>query len=223
MVNAFGTGFGTRINNLSGMLFAGIPPGGFKGGSISGKSPQAAQAWMRGHMGDFGWGASQFGSLKNLWNGESGWRWNATNPASGAYGIPQSLPGSKMATIGGDWRTNPVTQMRWGAGYIKNTAGYGTPNATYSKWLGRNPHWYHNGGPINEPIAGVGLSGRRYGFQAGERVVAAHRRGGAAAGHITLEVKSHGASDFDRFMMTWMERSVRVKGGGDVQTAFGES
>ncbi|HEY6738022.1 MAG TPA: hypothetical protein VI076_04170, partial [Actinopolymorphaceae bacterium] len=61
-----------------------------------------------------GWSDEQFGCLNLLWNKESGWRVNATNPSSGAYGIPQSLPGSKMARFGSDWRTNPVTQIKWG-------------------------------------------------------------------------------------------------------------
>ena len=62
----------------------------------------------------------------NIWTRESGWRWNAAN-ASGAYGIPQALPGSKMATAGADWQTNPATQIKWGLGYIQSI--YGTPAA----------------------------------------------------------------------------------------------
>jgi hypothetical protein len=68
---------------------------------------------------------TQFGCLVNLWQKESGWRTTAQNPSSGAYGIPQALPGSKMATAGDDWRTNPATQIKWGLGYIKGR--YGTP------------------------------------------------------------------------------------------------
>ncbi|HET7303210.1 MAG TPA: hypothetical protein VFJ12_01525 [Segeticoccus sp.] len=76
-------------------------------------------------LASFGWDASQFGCLNALWNKESGWDVGATNPSSGAYGIPQALPGSKMATAGGDWQTNPATQIRWGLGYIQ--ASYGSP------------------------------------------------------------------------------------------------
>ena len=61
--------------------------------------------------------------LDELWVHESGWRWNAENPYSGAYGIPQALPGTKMAKAGADWRTNPVTQVRWGLGYISGRYG----------------------------------------------------------------------------------------------------
>ena len=76
-----------------------------------------------------GWGDDQFACLVALWNRESGWRVNAYNP-SGAYGIPQALPGSKMAAYGSDWATNPATQIKWGLGYISGR--YGTPCAAWS-------------------------------------------------------------------------------------------
>jgi len=73
-----------------------------------------------------GWAPNQFNCLNNLWGDhESGWRWWADNPNSTAYGIPQALPGSKMASHGADWRTNGYTQIRWGLDYIANR--YGTP------------------------------------------------------------------------------------------------
>ncbi|MBR6459875.1 MAG: G5 domain-containing protein [Actinomycetaceae bacterium] len=72
-----------------------------------------------------GWGEDQFSCLVSLWNRESGWRTTAGNPVSGAYGIPQALPGSKMASAGADWATNPATQIEWGLGYISGR--YGTP------------------------------------------------------------------------------------------------
>ncbi len=72
-----------------------------------------------------GWSASQFTCLNLLWNRESGWNYRAMNPSSGAYGIPQSLPGSKMASVAPDWRTNPATQIKWGLNYIAER--YGTP------------------------------------------------------------------------------------------------
>ncbi|TNY35439.1 lytic transglycosylase domain-containing protein [Thermomonospora catenispora] len=73
---------------------------------------------------------TQFGCLVKLWDKESGWRTTAQNPTSGAYGIPQALPGSKMASAGADWRTNPRTQIKWGLGYIKDR--YGTPCAAWA-------------------------------------------------------------------------------------------
>lgn len=78
----------------------------------------------------YGWGASQFDCLDSLWTRESGWNYRATNPSSGAYGIPQSLPGSKMASAGSDWRTNPATQIRWGLGYIRGR--YGSPCSAWA-------------------------------------------------------------------------------------------
>ena len=87
-------------------------------------NPSAAQAIARDMLAARGWGDDQFGCLVELWNRESGWNVYASNP-SGAYGIPQALPGSKMATAGADWQTNPATQISWGLGYI--TGRYGTP------------------------------------------------------------------------------------------------
>ena len=76
-------------------------------------------------LGNFGWSSGQFGCLDSLWTKESGWNAHATNGSSGAYGIPQSLPGSKMASAGSDWQTNPATQINWGLQYIKYV--YGSP------------------------------------------------------------------------------------------------
>lgn len=89
-------------------------------------------------VGDRGWADAQFGCLDSLWAKESGWRWNANNSSSGAYGIPQSLPGSKMASIGDDWATNPVTQITWGLQYI--SARYGTPCGAWAQSQATN--WY---------------------------------------------------------------------------------
>jgi hypothetical protein len=81
-----------------------------------------------------GWGgsqAAQFGCLNNIWIRESNWNELAGNTAR-AYGIPQANPGTKMATAGPDWRTNPQTQIRWGEDYIQRT--YGTPCQAWSFW-----------------------------------------------------------------------------------------
>ena len=72
-----------------------------------------------------GWGLDEFSCLVALWTRESNWNVYAHNPSSGAYGIPQSLPGEKMASAGSDWATNPATQITWGLGYIQ--ARYETP------------------------------------------------------------------------------------------------
>ena len=78
-----------------------------------------------GMLGSYGWSSSQFSCLDPLWNLESGWNVYASNPSSGAYGIPQALPGSKMASAGPDWQSDAATQIRWGLGYIQ--AMYGSP------------------------------------------------------------------------------------------------
>jgi hypothetical protein len=111
------------------------------GGGASGPGAAAAQAYARSILGLYGWGRSQFPPLQALWNQESGWRWNATNPISGAYGIPQSLPALKMAAAGPDWRTNPATQIRWGLGYIRGR--YGSPAAAEAHEL--TAGWYDSG------------------------------------------------------------------------------
>ena len=86
----------------------------------------------------FGFSSSEFSCLDELWNSESGWNVHADNPSSSAYGIPQALPGSKMATAGPDWANNPETQIRWGLGYIRSS--YGTP---CSAWSFKQSHgWY---------------------------------------------------------------------------------
>jgi hypothetical protein len=92
----------------------------------------------RAMLARFGWGASQFSCLDQLWNRESKWSIHATNPSSGAYGIPQALPGSKMASAGSDWRTSAFTQIRWGLGYIQDV--YGSPCAAWGHSEGHG--WY---------------------------------------------------------------------------------
>jgi hypothetical protein len=72
-----------------------------------------------------GFSLREFACLNKLWARESGWNHRASNSSSGAYGIPQALPGGKMESAGADWRTNPATQIKWGLGYIKGR--YGTP------------------------------------------------------------------------------------------------
>lgn len=91
--------------------------------------------------------ASWFSALDYIVTHESGWRVNATNPGSGAYGLPQSLPGSKMASAGADWRTNPITQLKWMKDYVSSRYGGGPGAAAF--W--RSHHWYANGGWADMP------------------------------------------------------------------------
>lgn len=79
-----------------------------------------------------GWTGSQWVCLDTLWEHESRYQTTVRNATSGAYGIPQALPASKMATAGSDWRTNPVTQIQWGLGYIGDR--YGSPCGAWSYW-----------------------------------------------------------------------------------------
>lgn len=100
-------------------------------------NPQGA---ARSLMAEFGFADSQWSCLNNLVTGESTWNYKAKNSSSGAYGLFQSLPASKMSTVADDWADNPVTQIRWGLQYIKNS--YGTPCGAWSAWQSRSPHWY---------------------------------------------------------------------------------
>ncbi|MGD0702430.1 MAG: hypothetical protein ABSA02_21430 [Trebonia sp.] len=93
-------------------------------------NPTSAEQIGRTELADFGFSeTTQWPCLYDIWERESGWNVYAENPSSGAYGIPQSLPGDKMASAGADWETNPTTQIIWGLGYIKSV--YGTPCAAW--------------------------------------------------------------------------------------------
>jgi len=110
------------------------PPAAPPAGTVA---PGSAQAIAYDMVIARGWDDAQFNCLVSLWNRESGWRVNAANP-SGAYGIPQALPGSKMASAGADWQTNPATQITWGLGYI--TGRYGTPCGAWNSFQSQG--WY---------------------------------------------------------------------------------
>lgn len=89
-------------------------------------------------LGRFGWSSSQFTCLYPLWEHESGWSLTAENPSSGAYGIPQSLPGSQMSSAGSDWQTDAATQIKWGLTYIQGR--YGSPCGAWAHEQSVN--WY---------------------------------------------------------------------------------
>jgi hypothetical protein len=116
--------------------------GGTSGGTaptvpVAAPDPGTAQSIAYKMLPSFGFATSQFSCLNNIWTRESNWIYNAEN-ASGAYGIPQALPGSKMASAGADWATNPTTQIKWGLGYIKSV--YGTPCDAWIFWQAHS--WY---------------------------------------------------------------------------------
>lgn len=90
------------------------------------RTPTGAKKVARELMeSEYDWDLREFGCLKLLWTKESNWNYKARNKSSGAHGIPQALPADKMKSVGTDWRTNPVTQIRWGLRYIDNR--YTTP------------------------------------------------------------------------------------------------
>ncbi|QMU97660.1 phospholipase [Microbacterium esteraromaticum] len=102
-------------------------------------TPEGAKATARAMAAElYGWGEGQFSCLVKLWTKESGWNYKAYNSNGGATGIPQALPGSKMATAGADWRTNATTQIAWGLGYIDRA--YGSPCSAWGHSQAVN--WY---------------------------------------------------------------------------------
>ena len=101
------------------------------GSTLPAPTPGSAKAIAKELLAKRGWGDDQYSCLVSMWTRESGWRTSAANP-SGAYGIPQALPGSKMASAGADWKTSAETQIKWGLGYIK--ARYGTPCGAWTFW-----------------------------------------------------------------------------------------
>jgi hypothetical protein len=177
-------------------------------GSKSGvhASPALAKQFAVTQMKVFGWGPSQMAALEPLWNGESGWRWNAENQSSGAYGIPQSLPASKMASAGKDWHENAFTQILWGLRYIKDR--YGSPSAAYGAWQSRSPHWYDKGGWLP---TGLSLAMNNTGRP--ERVLGPGE-GGENHFHFYAPVGS------ERDLMAWVQQAAdqwqRSNGGRSV-------
>lgn len=114
------------------------PPAAVSPGAGVVNDPAGAQAYASAQLGGWGWGGGEFGCLVKLWNQESSWMTDATNPFSGAYGIAQALPPSKYYTAGSDWLTNYRTQITWGFGYISNR--YGSPCNAWAHEVSYN--WY---------------------------------------------------------------------------------
>lgn len=160
-----------------------------------------------------GFGADQWGALETLWDHESNWNPAAHNPRSGAHGIPQALPGSKMSSSGPDWYTNAETQIDWGLGYIKGR--YGTPGAAWKFWqnptnspAGASAHWYGRGGRMPS-FAGWHAKGGEFEtkgptfFGAGER------------GKERVKITPMSTSTAATPMPTKIEVHVHGGGGGD--------
>ncbi|ART99103.1 tape measure protein [Lactobacillus gasseri] len=143
-------GFWKFIDKLNGLFNVSIGSGG----------PNSAPTGDHKHwLKQAGIPESWFNGLNSIIQQESGWRVNATNPSSGAYGIPQSLPGNKMASAGSDWRTNPITQLKWMYSYIKGR--YGSLQNALSFRAANG--WYGNGGEFDSPkVIGVGEDGPEF-------------------------------------------------------------
>jgi hypothetical protein len=128
--------------------------GGVLGSLLGSAAPVSGSAAHNRNIGrhlaaSYGWGdGPQWGCLDALWTHESGWRIVSNYEGSGAFGIPQALPGSKMASAGADWATNPATQIRWGLGYIRGR--WGTPCHIWGEYCTATPDHpeYLNGQPL---------------------------------------------------------------------------
>ena len=101
------------------------------------REPMGAKRFAKEMMAtEYGWGEGQYKCLNRLWTKESNWNYQARNPRSGAHGIAQALPASKMEKVGTDWRTNPITQIQWGLLYVSER--YDTPCAAWKKFRRSN-------------------------------------------------------------------------------------
>ena len=186
-------------------LIAGLSPPGPSGGA-----PAALEQFAASLFRGYGWGPDQLPPLVSLWNRESGWNRFARNPSSGAYGIAQALPPTKYPFAGqAAGGSSAAAQIGWGESYIKGR--YGSP---FAAWVHETMfNWYDHGGPITETILGVGRSGKRYGFRAGEHVTP---RGGQ---QVVLQLTgSAPRNEADAFLVSWLKRLI-ASGHLSVQTA----
>lgn len=163
--------------------------------STSPKPTGSHKHWMK----QAGIPKSWYEDLNWIINHESGWRVNATNPGSGAYGLPQSLPGNKMASAGRDWRTNPITQLKWMYSYVKGRYG----NASNAKHFWQTHNWYANGGFVtqeqiahiaegNRPEAIIPLTNRTRAMQILAQV---RDKYGLSAGNVVLNGNEQSNND----------------------------
>lgn len=176
------------------------------------KAVGSAQSFAQSILGNYNWGSKEFGPLKSLWNQESGWSYTAKNPTSGAYGIPQALPASKMASAGSDWRTNYKTQVLWGLDYIRSR--YGTPAEAWDHEKAHN--WYANGTPgASAGYAWVGERGPELmKMRGGERIIANKDIGGSGGGDHYYDLRGaiiSSKKDFED-MVVAANRNIKRKG-----------
>jgi phage-related protein len=171
-------------------------------------SPKQAAQYAASRLPSFGWSPREMSSLIPLWNRESGWNRLARNPTSGAYGIPQALPPSKMGAAANPPLSSAVAQINWGLSYIKGR--YGSPSAAWGHETAYG--WYDKGGMLP-----TGWSLAYNGTGRPEPVGWNNGGGGGVAG-LTV---TGGHSDFEQFMAKFIRKFVRVNYGGNVQAAFG--
>lgn len=136
--------------HISGRMGSGdIYHGNSNSGGTNVKPTGGHQNWMK----QAGFSPSEYAAIDYIVNHESSWNPQAVNASSGAYGLPQSLPASKLASAGSDWRTNPITQLKWMRNYVNER--YGGANGALSFWKAN--HWYANGGEVDKPtLAWIG-------------------------------------------------------------------
>lgn len=181
--------------------------GGFTGGGDA----NANQALAHQMLLAGGWGADQWGPLQSLWTRESGFRTAAANPSSGAFGIPQALPASKMASAGPDWRTNPATQIKWGLGYIRGR--YGSPASAWRHE--QQSGWYARGGRL--PFAGWAARGGTAEFGSPTLIGVGDRQPTGVRERVTVEHVRHGTAAGGRMISVQVNMGgVRVYNGADV-------
>lgn len=154
-----GGGMGPQFVDLHAfpLMWTGVPPGGLgTAGGPANASAGQAQAYARGRLSAYGWGSAQMNSLIPLWNQESGWNRLARNPSSGAYGIPQALPPSKMGAAANPPTSSASAQINWGLGYIRGR--YGSPAGAEAHE--QRFHWYDSpGGSWMPPGASIAYNG----------------------------------------------------------------
>lgn len=179
---------------------AGVIGQDFSGGGAAATSG-ANQVLGKQMLQAMGWLPSEWPMLKTLWNNESGWRTTATNPSSGAYGIPQALPASKMSSAGSDWLYNPATQIKWGLEYIRSR--YGTPGNALAQWMSRTPHWYDSGGWLPP-----GLSLAMNGTGKPERIRTASQEAALGSGGDTYVFNFTGPVGSQRELEDWLVKAL---------------
>ncbi|MFE7113942.1 CHAP domain-containing protein [Streptomyces sp. NPDC057654] len=208
--------FRARGAGIEGASFSGWPGAYASGvtipdaGGLDGGTPAQNRAVAKQLLKQMGW-SSQFGALDSIWSHESGWNQFAKNPDSGAYGVGQALPPSKMATAGNDWLTNAVTQIRWGLGYIKER--YDDPERAWDFW--QRHHWYAKGTRSASP--GLALVGERgpelVEMRGGERVHTAAETASMLGGRpVTVTINAAPDVPTEQTIMRALERAHMMHG-----------